>query len=457
MYPLIDSLKFNIVIIELDRYSDVVGIIPRIKHINPPASALLGYEQKELINKPLDIIYASGNDAEIWQAALATLTEKSFAVELVTKANNRIKALISLSVLPGQQPKKTELVLLIQDIQQDLFTTNNAVKENLLQCKDVESALAESEERFRQMAEMTGEWLWEQDPHGYYIYSSTAVNQILGFSQGEVLGKHYTEFLTAQDKADQQNYAASHQPFYDLINHHRHKDGHEVITESTGLPIINAEGKVLKWRGVDRDITARKNFQDALIESEQRTRLIIESSLSAIVIMDSSGLITDWNHQAEKMFGWSRNEAIGKRLADLIIPQRYRNDHWQGLQTFLHSGIGPILNQLIEHTGLRRDGSEFPIELSVSPLKLGNAYIFSGFIHNITGRKRLEHRFRQAVESSPNSIIMVNESGKIVMVNAQTETSFGYSRTELIGQPIEILVPERFRSTHIGFRHAYLA
>lgn len=258
------------------------------------------------------------------------------------------------------------------------------------------AALAESEERFRQMAQMTGEWLWEQDPDGYYTYSSTAVNQILGFSPDEVIGKHYTEFLTPQDRTSQQPYAAIHQPFYALINHYRHKDGHQVLTEATGLPIIDAKGKLLKWRGVDRDITARKHFQDALIENEKRTRLIIESSLSAIVIMDSYGIITDWNHQAEKMFGWSRSEAIGQRLRDLIIPPRFRNAHQKGLQYFLRTGIGSLLNQVIEHIGIRRDGSEFPVELSISPLKLDNAYIFSGFIHDITTRKATEARVRQA-------------------------------------------------------------
>jgi phosphoserine phosphatase RsbU/P len=270
------------------------------------------------------------------------------------------------------------------------------VEENNFQCQKVESALKESEERFRQMAEMTGEWLWEQDQRGYYIFSSTAVNQILGFSQDEVIGKHYTEFLTPQDQADQQFYSASHQPFYALTNHYRHKDGHPVLTESTGLPIFNAEGKLAVWRGVDRDITARKHFQDALIESEKRTRLIIESSLSAIVIMDSYGLILDWNHQAEKMFGWSHHEAIGQRLEDLIIPLRFRNAHSQGVQRFLHTGIGPILNQLIEHVAMRRDGVEFPVELSIAPLKLGNAYIFSGFINEITARKAAEQKIRQA-------------------------------------------------------------
>jgi len=624
MYQLIDDLSFNIIIIELDRSGDTADIIPCIKKINPSAAVLLGYGEKELIDKPFDTICTH----EKWQTTLAGLSDdlscKSFEGELVTKANKRIPVLISLSVLPGQNPKKTGIVLLIQDISDRkaldkiqlmmhraveqsasavLITDKNGLIEyinpkfteltgytseellgqnpkimqsgntplehyqsmwqNLLssgewcgeiknqkkngddywvyecvssiknnqdevthflaleediterkrlehrfrqavesapyaivmvnesgtiemvnsqtevffgysrdeligqpvemlvperfrsahtgfrqaylaapvsrsmgvgrdlyglrkdgtefsveiglslidnheetivlstivditQRKEAELALRESEERFRQMAEMTGEWLWEQDPQGYYIYSSTAVSQILGFSKDEVIGKHYTEFLTPQDQAEQQFYSASHQPFYALTNHYRHKDGHPVLTESTGLPIINAQGKLLKWRGVDRDITVRKHFQDALIESEKRTRLIIESSLSAIVIMDSYGIITDWNHQAEKMFGWSRNEAIGQRLEDLIIPLRFRNAHRQGLQYFLHTGIGPILNQLIEHVAMRRDGSEFPVELSIAPLKLGNAYIFSGFIHEITARKAAEQKIRQA-------------------------------------------------------------
>ncbi len=503
MYQFIDDLAFNFVIVELNRSNVAAGIIPVIKQVNPSASVFLGYRENELIDKPLAAICTP----EKWQTTLAGLSEdiscKSFESELATKANKRIPVLISLSVLPAQDPKKTDIVLLIQDISdrkeldkiqlmmhraveqsasavlitdknglieyinpkfteltgytseellgknpkimqsgntplehyksmwqnlldsgewcgeiknqkkngddywvyecvsaikdnQDEVTHFLAIEEDITQRKEAESALKESEERFRQMAEMAGEWLWEQDPGGYYTYSSTAVNQILGFSQDEVMGKHYTEFLTPQDKAEQQVYATSYQPFYALTNHYRHKDGHPVLTESTGLPIINAEGKLLRWRGVDRDITARKHFQDALIESEKRTRLIIESSLSAIVIMDSYGLITDWNHQAEKIFGWSHNEAIGQRLADLIIPSRFRNAHRQGLQHFLNTGIGPLLNKLIEHVAMRRDGSEFPVEFSISPLKLGNAYIFSGFIHEITARKAAEQKVRQA-------------------------------------------------------------
>jgi len=451
------QLAPHIIVLELIRSKDAVL---RIKQLSPSAAIFLGYGEEELIGKPVDLIYAAGNDKAVWQAALAnvivgqsasvppktglsTSLKTGFVGEIVTKANHKIRVSILLLILSNRTPNKTEIALLFQDKSAEDFS--------------VESALAESEERFRQMAEMAGEWLWEQDPDGYYSYSSAAVTQILGYTPAEVLGKHYTEFLTPQDKTEQQQYASSHRPFYALLAHYQHKDGRSILTESTGLPIIDAAGKLLKWRGVDRDITTRIHFQNALIESEKRTRMIIESSLSAIVIMDADGIINDWNYQAEKIFGWTKEEAIGQRLDALIIPSQFRHAHRQGLERFLRTGHGPLFNQLIEQIALRRDGTEFPVELSLSPLKLGNTYIFSGFIHDITKRKRLEHRFRQAVESSPNAIIMVNESGTIVMVNAQTEASFGYSRTELIGQPIETLVPERFRSAHRDFRQTYLA
>lgn len=135
-------------------------------------------------------------------------------------------------------------------------------------CQSIECALAESEQRFQQMAEMTGEWLWEQDPNGYYIYSSVAVKQILGFSEDEIIGKHYTELLTTEDKNKQQFYSTNHNPFYSLVNRYRHKDGHQVLTESTGLPIFNTEGELVKWRGVDRDITARKVAEEQIHQAQ---------------------------------------------------------------------------------------------------------------------------------------------------------------------------------------------
>ena len=356
----------------------------RIGYVNPKLTELSGYTADELLGQNPKMLQSGNMSPEhyqtMWEMLLKT-GEWRGEIQDQKKNGELYWVYESISAIKNSTGEITHFL---------------AVEEDITRRKEVESALAESEERFRQMAEMTGEWLWEQDPNGYYLYSSNAVKQILGFRQEQIIGKHYTEFLTAQDQETQQSYAASQQPFYALVNHYQHKNGHEVLTESTGLPIINAQGRLLKWRGVDRDITARIHFQEALIESEKRTRQIIESSINAIVIMDSYGIITDWNRRAEKMFGWSHDEAIGQRLDELIIPPRLHNAHRRGLLTFLQTGVGSILNRQSEQVALRRDGTEFPVELSVSPLKLGNAYIFSGFIHDISGRKAAEQQIRQA-------------------------------------------------------------
>jgi sigma-B regulation protein RsbU (phosphoserine phosphatase) len=397
--------KAKIVIVECDCSGDGCIWPPRIKHINAAAGELLGFGEEEVADKSFHLLCPE-NDEQPWRQIFARLIESGddqyVIAGVATRAGRLIKSQLSLSRLITKDPHLVNILILIQEFSPKLLVEHAGADESGASaahtgvCRDVESALIESEKRFRQMAEMTGEWLWEQDPDGYYIYSSTAVYQILGYRPDQVIGKHYTEFLTAQDKTEQLFYATSQEPFYSLINHYQHRDGHQVITESTGLPIIDTSGKLLKWRGVDRDITARKQFQDALVKSEKRIRMIIESSLNAIVIMDARGLIQDWNQQAEHMFGWRREEALGQRLEELIIPERFRRAHRQGLENFLRTGEGPVLNRLIEQTALRRNGAEFPIELSISPLREGNTYIFSGFIHDISTRKAAEQQIRQA-------------------------------------------------------------
>src|SRR5229473_329663 len=136
----------------------------------------------------------------------------------------------------------------------------------------------------------------------------------------------------------------------------------------------------------EQDLTVR--------ESEGRLRAVLNSAMSAVVVMDSGGKITDWNARAEQMFGWTLREAIGRELAETIIPPRHREGHRRGLERFLATGEGPVLNRLIELNALRRDGGEFPVELSVSPLKTGDVVTFCGFITDITERKQAEAKLQ---------------------------------------------------------------
>jgi len=133
---------------------------------------------------------------------------------------------------------------------------------------------------------------------------------------------------------------------------------------------------------------------EALQESETRVRAVLNSALSAVIVMDSNGLIVDWNTRAEAMFERTREQAIGQELAAVIVPPAQRDAHRRGLAHYRSSGEGPILNRPLETSALRPDGSEFPAEISISPMKSGDTVNFCGFITDITERKQIERRIQ---------------------------------------------------------------
>lgn len=138
-------------------------------------------------------------------------------------------------------------------------------------------------------------------------------------------------------------------------------------------------------------------------EQEERN-LILENSLDAVINMNEAGLITYWNKQAEIIFGWKKNEIIGKKLSETIIPQSYRQAHEEGLKTFLTTGIGPILNQRIEINAVRKNKTEFPVELTVTPIKKDGHYIFSAFLRDIELRKKEQLRIKTSEENLQKAV-----------------------------------------------------
>lgn len=130
----------------------------------------------------------------------------------------------------------------------------------------------------------------------------------------------------------------------------------------------------------------------ALRTSERRTRQIIETALDAVVMIDANGVITGWNPQAEAIFGWTTSEALGRSLAETIVPEHFRTAHQQGMQRYLATGEARVLNQRIELTALHRDGHEFPIELAITTLHMDGAPAFSAFVRDITERRHAEEQ-----------------------------------------------------------------
>ena len=160
---------------------------------------------------------------------------------------------------------------------------------------------------------------------------------------------------------------------------------------------VDADGK-MRWFSTLQDITEQKHAEEELRASEERTRLIVDTALDAVITMDSAGAITGWSPQAETMFGWTRAEALGRTLALTIIPPRYREDHRRGLEHYLATGEGPVLNKRIELSALHRDGREFAIDLSITPIRTGSVPSFSAFVRDITEQKLARVRLHSQLE-----------------------------------------------------------
>ena len=160
--------------------------------------------------------------------------------------------------------------------------------------------------------------------------------------------------------------------------------------------IVAMEDGELVWSGVLTDITERRAIEEALRASEERFRAVIETASDAFVSVDTDGRIVEWNRKAEETFGWTREEAIGLPLVATVVPEASREAHGRAFERFLRTGGGPVVNRTLEVNAMRRDGVEFPVELSVwMTLSQGTERV-NAFVRDTSDRKALEAVTHQA-------------------------------------------------------------
>jgi PAS domain S-box-containing protein len=216
------------------------------------------------------------------------------------------------------------------------------------------------------------------------------------------------------------------------------------VAEGIGTLMENAR----LYQQISSELEQRQEAEKALRDSEETTRLIVETAYDAFIAIDAQGLITAWNPQAETTFGWPAADVIGQPLADLIVPDRYRERHNGGLKHFLVSGEGPVLNKRLELEALDRNGREFPVELTISPVKNGETYSFNAFVHDITERRQSElalreseERFRNLWDHAADGFFLCELSGKIVDVNQMACDISGHTREEILDLSVSDITP----------------
>ncbi|HUR83743.1 MAG TPA: EAL domain-containing protein, partial [Solirubrobacteraceae bacterium] len=177
-------------------------------------------------------------------------------------------------------------------------------------------------------------------------------------------------------------------------------DGAIRTLASRGQVFTDADGRAARMVGICQDVTEARRSERALRASEERARSIIEAASDAFVSTDSGDVITEWNPQAQALFGWTRTEALGRDLAELLIPERNRPRHRGHLAQYLQTAASPWADQRLERDVVHRDGHEFLVELTISPVLTETGHTINIFMHDITARRRREHYLATEYEVS---------------------------------------------------------
>jgi PAS domain S-box-containing protein len=188
--------------------------------------------------------------------------------------------------------------------------------------------------------------------------------------------------------------------------------------------------------------------------SEGNFRRLLDSAPDAIVVVDVDGKILFVSEQTETLFRYPRQELLGQTI-EILVPEQLRRTHRLQRARYVADPRVRAMGAGLELYGRRKDGSEFPVEISLSPMETEGGVLVSSAIRDITARKKSEAKFRALLESAPDAMVIVDAAGRIVLVNSQTQQLFGYTREELLGENVEVLVPFRFRHKHPIHRATY--
>ena len=284
------------------------------------------------------------------------------------------------------------------------------------------------------------------DRDGIVTSWNPAAEQMSGFAACEVLGRP-VGFVVPAEGAGQEREVIGRVLAEDrtarMETWWRRPDGTSLQVELTIAPTRSGD-EVTGASIIVRDRTARHRSFQQLRESEERTRLVIETAPDPFVAIDEDGLIVGWNRASERTFGWSTEEAVGRSLASTIIPDDLRDRHEAGFRRFAASGESPLAGRPLELTAKHRNGHEFPVELTLAPMRTGGRLVVNAFIRDLSGRdaaQLAQSRLATIVHSSDDAIMSSDSHGRITSWNPAAQRLLGYTADQVIGAPVAMLVP----------------
>jgi PAS domain S-box-containing protein len=328
-----------------------------------------------------------------------------------------------------------------------------------------EQALRASEARFAGIFSQVTVGIAQTDLTGRLLLVNERQCQILGRPSHQLLGMRIQDVTHPEDRDNTramfERLIATGQPFV-IEKRYVRPDGATVWARNNVSLMRDAEGLPHYVTAVVADITQERMAARELQRSQALSEAVLAAALDSIVIISEDSRVMEWNVAAERTFGFTRGEAVGHDLCDLIIPPEHREAHRHGMARYLATGVGPVIGRRVELEALRRDGQRLPVELAISPITLEGRTIFTAYLRDITARREAEaslrdseHRLRATYENAFAGIGEVDREGRFLRVNEQLRAITGYSQDELLQRSIwDITHPDdHARERDLFFRH----
>ncbi|MHC4244666.1 MAG: PAS domain-containing protein, partial [Planctomycetota bacterium] len=413
---------------------------------NPAVERITGYsieQLKQMTDYPMPLVHEDDREtiAEAFESALTGSSGKALEFRLRRKDGSVIWADISWQPIYDEKGSSQGHRESIRDITER---------------KRAEEEVRKSQQMLQSVLDTIPVGVFWKDRESVYLgcnqhfakdASLNSPDEIIGKNDYELGWKEQTESYRADDAYVIQ----TGKPKLSYEEPVIASDGTQLWVRTNKVPLRDLNGNVIGILGTYEDISEQKRAEQAIRANERRFRSVVETASDAIITADSSGEITFWNSAAEDMFGYSADEIIGKPLT-AIIPKRYHEAHLKGLSRLVATGQPRLGGKIAEFEALKKDGSEFPISLSIANWGVEEGMFFTAIIRDITKRKQAEEalleseqRFRDFFENAPIGFHIFGPDQIIIDINDTELEMIGYTRDEIVGRKTwaELIIPQQ--------------
>jgi PAS domain S-box-containing protein len=420
--------------------------------LNVQAEKQFGYDRDELLGRKVTSIIPEGFAERLIADGTRTPTDAlaqqiGMGIELIGRRKDGSEFPIEIMLSPLESAEGILVTAAIRNI-----SARKAAELYLAQIEGgrrlAEDALRESEERYRMLLDGIQHYsVFGMDPQGIILTWNAGAERIKGYKADEIIGHNFSCFFPLEEieqgRPQEVLRITAASGRYEEQGMRVRKGGSRFLASLTFSALRDSAGNLRGFSEFSHDLSESK-------ESEAKYRGLLEAAPDAMVVVNQAGEIVLLNLQAEKQFGYYRDELVGQQVKNIIpegFAERLIADATRSVADALKQQIG----MGIELIGRRKDGSEFPIEIMLSPLENAEGILVTAAIRNISVRKaadehlaQMEGRYRGLLEAAPDAMVVVNQTGEIVLLNLQAEKQFGYDRDELVGQQVKNIIPEGF-------------